>query len=333
MMHPLEDAFELLRSPQKIFITTHHKPDGDAIGSMLGLHQYLALKGHQVTSVSPCDWPQFLEWMPGTHPMLNYEAQPEEALKALAGADLVIGVDFNDFSRTKFLEEHLAATPQPKLLIDHHLFPKDTWDWGWSIPGKSSTCEMVYDLIVAMGDTQLLNLDIAACLYTGVMTDTGSFRFPATTMSVHHMVGNLIGLGLDHCAIHEAVYDSWSENRMRFLGYVLIERMEVFRKYNAALIYLSRKDMNLFNVQNGDTEGLVNYPMSISGIRFSTLITERADEVKMSFRSKGDFDVNTFARHYFEGGGHYNAAGGRSKTDLMQTIEKFKRILSENHPR
>ncbi len=172
-----------------------------------------------------------------------------------------------------------------------------------------------------------------AALYTGVMTDTGSFRFPVTTASVHAMVGYLIGLGLKHAAIHDAVYDSWPEGRMRFLGYVLIERMEVFPKYNAAFIALSRKDMNLFNVQSGDTEGLVNYPMSIAHIKFSTLITERGDEIKLSFRSKGDFDVNTFARHYFNGGGHYNASGGSSKSSFTDTIDYFKKIMAENHPR
>ena len=332
-MLPIEDAFELLRSPKRIFLTTHHKPDGDAIGSMLGMQQYLNFCGHRVTAVSPGEIPQFLEWMPGTAEMLNFEAQPELSLKALAEAELIICLDFNDFSRTKHLESHLQNATQTKILLDHHLFPKDVWDYGWSIPSKSSTCEMVYDFIIAHGRKEFLNLDIAACLYTGVMTDTGCFRFPVTSASVHHMIGNLLALGLQHAPIHEAIYDSWSEGRMRFLGYVLIERMEIFRKYDSALVYLSRKDMNLFNVQNGDTEGMVNYPLSITGIRFATLITERSDEIKLSFRSKGNFDVNTFARHYFDGGGHYNAAGGRSKTSLQETIEYFKRILSDNHPK
>jgi phosphoesterase RecJ-like protein len=332
-MLPVEDAFELLQTPGKIFLTTHHKPDGDAIGSMLAMQRYLNKRGHQATAVSPGEIPQFLEWMPGTGTMLNYEAQPEESLKALDACDLVICLDFNDFTRTKHLTSFLEASDKPKILIDHHLFPKDVWDYGWSIPAKSSTCEMVYDFIMAHGGAEWLDLDIAACLYTGVMTDTGCFRFPATTASVHLMVGTLLGLGLEHTVIHEAIYDSWSESRMRFLGYVLIERMEIFRKYDAALIWLSRKDMNLFQVQSGDTEGIVNYPLSIRGIRFATLITERGDEVKMSFRSKGDFDVNTFARHYFNGGGHYNAAGGTSKTGLTETIEYFKRILSDNHPK
>lgn len=332
-MQPIQDAFPLLQTPKKIFITTHHKPDGDAIGSMLALYHYLVRKGHKPTAVSPSEVPDFLEWMPGVKAMINYEERPNESLSILKDADLIFCVDFNDYSRTKHLDKALEEATQPKILIDHHLFPKPIWDYGMSIPEKSSTAEMVYDFINMAGDNALIDLDMAACLYTGVMTDTGSFKFPITTASVHLMVADLKQRGLNHTLIHEAVYDSWSEGRMRFLGYVLIEKMEVFRKYNAALISLSRKDLKLFNAQSGDTEGLVNYPLSISGIRFATLITERNDEVKLSFRSKGDFDVSTFARQHFEGGGHFNASGGRTKISFTDTIAYFKKILSDIHPK
>ena len=332
IMQPIQDVLPLLSTPRKIFITTHHKPDGDAIGSMLGLAHYLTKKGHKVTPVSPGEIPDFLAWMPGVAGMLNYEEQPKESLEALTNADLVFCLDFNDFNRTKHLEQALAAATQPKVLIDHHLFPKPVWDYGISIPEKSSTCEMVYDFINLCGDNNLIDRDIATCLYTGVMTDTGSFKFPITSAAVHLMVADLMRHGLDHTHIHEEVYDSWSEGRMRFLGYVLIEKMEVFRKYNSALIALSRKDLNLFKAQNGDTEGLVNYPLSIAGIKFATLITERTDEVKLSFRSKGDFDVSSFAKNYFDGGGHFNASGGRTKTSFIETIAYFKKILSDIHP-
>ncbi len=331
-MQPIQDAFPLLQTPKKIFITTHHKPDGDAIGSMLALYHYLTKKGHNVTPVSPGEIPDFLNWMPGVGNMLNYEEHPKESLSALAECDIIFCVDFNDFSRTKHLTQQLADAPQPKILIDHHLFPAPVWDYGISIPEKSSACEMVYDFINLNQDNKLIDLEMAACLYTGLMMDTGSFRFPVTTASVHAMAADLKHRGLDHTRIHEEVYDSWSEGRMRFLGYVLIEKMEVFRKYNSAIITLSRKDMNLFKVQNGDTEGLVNYPLSISGIKFATLITERCDEVKLSFRSKGNFDVSKFARQYFDGGGHFNASGGRTKTNFIDTIVYFKKILSDIHP-
>jgi bifunctional oligoribonuclease and PAP phosphatase NrnA len=332
-MLPIQDALPLLQNPQKVFITTHHKPDGDAIGSMLGLYHYLTAKGHNVVAVSPSEVPEFLMWMPGANTLVNYEAVPDLAKKALADANIIFCLDFNDFSRTKHLELLLAEATQPKVLIDHHLFPKDVWDYGMSIPAKSSTCEMVYDFINICGDNAVINKDMAACLYAGVMTDTGSFKFPATTPSVHLMIADLMQRGINHTTIHEDVYDAWSESRMRFLGYVLIERMQIFRKYNAALITLSRKDMNLFNVQNGDTEGLVNYPLSIAGIKFATLITERSDEVKLSFRSKGSFDVSKFARLYFDGGGHFNASGGRAKTSLDETVQYFKKILTDNHPK
>ena len=257
-MRSIQDAFPLLQTPRKIFITTHHKPDGDAIGSMLGLYHYLTKKGHKVVPVSPGEIPEFLDWMPGVPFLLNYEAQQKESLKALKEADLIFCLDFNDFSRTKHLETALAEATQPKILIDHHLFPKPVWDYGMSIPEKSSTCEMVYDFINLFCDNALIDTDIAECLYTGVMTDTGSFRFPVTSASVHAMIANLMRHGLEHAKIHEYIYDSWSEGRMRFLGYVLIEKMEIFHNYNSALIALSKKDMGTFNVQSGDTEGLVN---------------------------------------------------------------------------
>jgi phosphoesterase RecJ-like protein len=331
-MHPIQDVFPLLQTPKKIFITTHHKPDGDAIGSMLGLYHYLAKKGHTVTPVTPSVAPDFLEWMPGINAMLNYESHPKEAEKALATADLIFCVDFNEFSRTKHLTQLLAEAKQPKVLIDHHLLPAPVWDYGMSIPEKSSTCEMVYDFINLNNDNKLIDRNIASCLYTGVVTDTGSFRFPVTTAAVHEMVANLKRHGLDHSKIHEEVYDSWSLKRMQFIGYVLLERMEIFPKYNAGLIALSKKDLKLFEVSTGDLEGLVNYPLSIRDVRFAVLITERTDEIKLSFRSKGDFDVSDFARKYFNGGGHFNASGGRSASSFTDTVTYFKQILSDIHP-
>jgi len=332
-MRPIQDAFPLLQTPKKIFITTHHKPDGDAIGSMLALYHYLVKKGHHVTAVSPGELPDFLLWIPGVNILLNYESEPKDALEALSSCDIIFGLDFNSFGRTKHLEKALAEARQPKILIDHHLLPDPVWDYGMSIPEKSSTSEMVYDFINMNNDNALIDKDIAACIYTGVMTDTGSFRFPITTASVHELVADLKHKGLNHSLIHDEVYDSWTIGRMRFLGYVLVDKMEIFPKYNAGLISLTRKEMNLFNVRNGDTEGLVNYPLSISGVRFATLITERSDEVKLSFRSKGDFDVSAFARQYFDGGGHFNASGGRSKTSFIETVAYFKKILSDIHPR
>ncbi|MBS1772087.1 MAG: DHH family phosphoesterase [Bacteroidetes bacterium] len=332
-MQPIQEVLPLLQTPRKIFITTHHKPDGDAVGSILALHHYLTAKGHKVTPVVTSEIPDFLMWLDGADDVLNFETQAEQVEKCLANAELIFCLDFNHFSRTKFLEAQLNASTQPKVLIDHHLFPADVWNYGVSNTAKSSTCEMVYDFINQCGDNHLINKSIAECIYTGTMTDTGSFRFPVTTPAVHLMVADLLGKGLNHSKVHEEVYDSWSEKRMQFLGYVLLEKMEIFPQYKAGLISLSRKDLKLFDVTTGDLEGLVNYPTSIANIRFATMITERADEMKLSFRSKGDFDVNDFARKYFNGGGHFNASGGRSTSSFIDTVTYFKQILSDIHPR
>jgi phosphoesterase RecJ-like protein len=300
---------------------------------MLGLSHYLKKKGHSISAVSPSEIPDFLTWMPGVGDLYNYEAEPKVCKKVLEEADFIFCLDFNDFKRTKHLDELLTVATQPKIMIDHHLLPKDVWDYGMSQPEKSSTCEMVYDFINLAGDNALIDTDIAACLYTGLLTDTGSFRFPSTSEASHRMAADLKSKGLQHTPIHEEINDSWSYERMRFLGYVLLEKMQVFPDLKTGLITLAQKDMKLFNISTGDTEGLVNYPLSIAGIRFAVLITERGDEVRMSFRSKGDFDASKFARDYFNGGGHFNAAGGTSFKTLDETVTYFKEILSDIHPR
>lgn len=332
-MKPIIEILPLLEEPKKIFITTHHKPDGDAIGSMQALSLYFQKKGHSVTAVAPSEIPDFLTWIPKADELNNYEAESKICEKALRECDVIFCVDFNDFKRTKHLDGLLSKATQPKAMIDHHLLPKDVWDYGVSEPEKSSTCEMVYDFINLAGDNDLIDDDIAQCLYTGLLTDTGSFRFPATTESTHLMAADLKKKGLQHSKIHEEINDSWSLKRMQFLGYVLLERLEILPQYKTGIISLSRKDMKLFEISTGDTEGLVNYPLNIAGVRFSMLATERGDEIKMSFRSKGDFDVSQFARDHFNGGGHFNAAGGMSEKNLDETVTYFKEILSDIHPR
>lgn len=331
-MNPIQDCLPLLQSTQSIFITTHHKPDGDAIGSMMGLAHYFIKKGHRVFPVSPSEVPDFLSWIPGLETVYNYEAEPKKVEQVLAESSLIFCLDFNDFGRVRTMETLLTSATQPKILIDHHLFPKPYFEYGISDAAKSSTCEMIYDFINMAGDNHLINETIAACLYTGVMTDTGSFRFPVTGASVHRMIADLKDKGLQHSPIHEEIYDSWTEGRMKFLGYILKERMEIFPELHSGLITIAQKDIDDYQVQTGDTEGLVNYPTSIAGIQFATLIIERKDGIKMSFRSKGNFDVNTFARENFNGGGHFNASGGQSSQSFTETILRFKKILSEIHP-
>jgi len=225
----------------------------------------------------------------------------------------------------------LRKLPVPKILVDHHQQPETpVFAYGISNTEKSSTSEMVYDLIVESGHKALIDIDIAACLYAGVMTDTGSFRFSGATADVHRMVAVLKDTGLNHTQIFENLFDNFLENRLRFMGFVLQNRMEVFYEYNAALIAIPWKDLVRYEIKTGDTEGLVNYPLSIQGIKMAALIIDRDEEVKCSFRSKGDFDVNTFARNYFDGGGHFNAAGGRSTDTLEVTVQRFINALSEN---
>ena len=309
----------------------HQKPDGDAMGSALGLYLFLNQMGHTVTVVSPTNWASFLNWMPDCKKVLDYDTQPGKADVAIEAADLIFCLDFNILSRTKRMEEKLISASGKKILIDHHREPQtETFTYGISNTEKSSTAEMVYDLIIDSGNADKINSDIGACLYAGVMTDTGSFRFPSTSASVHKMVADLKERGLEHTHVHEELFDNFLESRFRFMGHVLLNRMEMFYEYNTALILIPQNDLIKFNVKTGDTEGLVNYPLSIKGIKLAAVIIDRGEERKSSFRSKDGFDVNTFARKYFNGGGHFNAAGGFNKEPLDEVIEKFKAALKEN---
>ena len=309
----------------------HQKPDPDAMGSSLALAGVLAQMGHEVTVISPTNWPDFLKWMPGSKQVIDFEAAREKGIAALEAAEWVFCLDFNALSRTKNMAAKLAELNCVKILIDHHEQPEtQAFDYGISLTAKSSTSEMVYDFIKASGNDGLINEDIADCLYAGIIGDTGSFRFPATTSAVHEMVADLKRKGLKHSIIHEHLYDNFMEDRLRFIGHVLLHRMEIFYEYNAALIAIPKSDLIKFNIRTGDTEGLVNYPLTIQGIRLAGLVIDRDEERKWSFRSKGDVDVNTFARKYFNGGGHFNASGGRSADSLQTTVQLFKKAIKEN---
>jgi phosphoesterase RecJ-like protein len=312
-------------------ITMHQKPDADAMGSSLGLYHFLIQFGHHVTVISPTNWASFLNWLPGCNNVLDYEAVEPKAIAAIDAADWIFCLDFNVLSRTKRMEEKLAGAKGDRILIDHHREPQaEVFAYGNSDTGKSSTAEMVYDFIKASGHDENINEAVAECLYAGAMTDTGSFRFPSTTASVHKMVADLKERGLQHTRVHEELFDNFLENRFRFIGHVLMNRMEVFYEYNTALISIPQADLVKFNIRTGDTEGLVNYPLSIQGIKLAAIIIDRGEERKSSFRSKGGFDVNAFARKYFNGGGHFNAAGGFNKEPLDEVVAKFKAAIKEN---
>lgn len=330
-MQPIEASYPLLATPRKIVVTMHQKPDADAMGSALGLYHFLIQLGHTVTVISPTNWAAFLNWMPACDQVLDYERDTVAADALIREADWVYCLDFNVLSRTKRMEPVLAETTATRILIDHHEQPQtEKFAFGISLTSKSSTAEMVYDYITAAGYNNKINVAVAECLYAGVMTDTGSFRFPYTSASVHRLIADLKDKGLDHTAIHQALFDNFSENRLRFIGHVLLNRMEMFYEYNTALIAIPAQDLVKYEIKTGDTEGLVNYPLSIEGIKLASIIIDRGEERKCSFRSKGAFDVNVFARKYFNGGGHMNAAGGQSREPLEKVVEEFVRAIKEN---
>jgi phosphoesterase RecJ-like protein len=330
-MAPIEELYPLLSRPKKVVIIMHQKPDADAMGSSLGLYHFLRELGHELSVISPTNWAEWLKWMPGANHVIDYEFSTEKAVAVLEKAEWVFCLDFNTLARTRNMAARLRNTTATRILIDHHQQPEADWfDYGVSDTEKSSTSEMVYDLIVDSGHAGLIDIDIAACLYAGVMSDTGSFRFPGASAAVHRMVAALKDTGLNHTVIHDHLFDNFLENRLRFTGFVLQNRMEIFYEHNAALIAIPWKDLVRYEIKTGDTEGLVNYPLTIQGIRMAALIIDRDEEVKCSFRSKGNFDVNVFARKYFEGGGHVNAAGGRSNETLEATVQRFVEAIKEN---
>ena len=330
-MQAIEQFYPILNQPFKAVITAHQKPDGDAMGSTLGLYHFLKQLGHEVTVISPTNWAQFLDWMPGVEQVIDFEANKNEASKIVAAADYVFCLDFNILHRTKHLEPIIRDSKALKILIDHHQQPDTpSFAYGISDVKMSSTCEMIYDFIVQSGHSNLINIDIATCLYTGLMTDTGSFRFPSTTASVHKIVAHLKELGLQHAKIHENIYDNSTEGRLKFMGNAFLNRMTVLPEFKTAVMAIPKSDIYKFELKTGDTEGLVNYLLSIEGIKFAAILIDREEERKWSFRSKGNFDVNIFARTHFEGGGHANAAGGRSSKSLDETFNDFKNII-ENY--
>ncbi|MDN3581772.1 DHH family phosphoesterase [Mucilaginibacter flavus] len=321
---------ELLASPKKIVITTHHKPDGDAMGSSLGLYNYLIQLGHHTTVITPTDYPDFLAWLPGNEEVIIYAEQLEKSAELIAAADIIFCLDFNALSRINEMGVLVGDSSAYKIMIDHHLEPADFDDYRhWDI-NACAAAQLVYDFIVnQLHRPDLINKDVATCLYTGIMTDSASFRLPNTSSTVHRIVADLIDAGAVNYRIHELVYNSASENRLRFLGHCLANCLEVLPEYNTAIIAVNNTDLKNFDVNTGDTEGVVNYALSMSSIKLAAFIVERSDRVKLSLRSKGEFPANEICKKYFDGGGHRNAAGGHSEGTLEQVVEKFKSILPE----
>lgn len=329
------DANDLIEIKKKltirknIVIISHKNPDGDAVGSSLGLYHYLTKYGHNVSVMVPNDFPDFLKWTPTSEDIVIYDQEEEKSQQLLHDADIVFTLDFNAFHRTGKVADVLSELDTTFIMIDHHQEPDDYATFMYSDVTMSSTCQMVYHFIEKLDDLDLINEDCASCLYLGIMTDTGSFRFSSTTATTHRVVANLIDKGAKNTLIHEAVYDANSHNRLLLLGRAL-SKLVILPELETAYIALSKEDLLEFNYQKGDTEAVVNYALSVKGVKIAALFKENLDDsvIRISFRSKGDFSVNTLAREHFDGGGHHNAAGAVSKLPLNDTVEKFISILS-----
>tara|TARA_R110002073_G_scaffold8207_1_gene45611 strand:- start:60324 stop:61349 length:1026 start_codon:yes stop_codon:yes gene_type:complete len=319
-----------LNSPKNIVIVGHRNPDGDAIGSTLALCHYLKKKGHTPTVVVPNEYPIFLHWLPGSDATYRFDWQNSQSQRAIKKSDIIFLLDFNAFHRVgSDMQKTLEGYENDFALIDHHQEPDD-FAYMYSDTTMCSTCQMVYHFIEMMGDVDLIDKDIATCIYTGIMTDTGgSFRFPTTTSTTHRVVADLIDKGVENDRIHSNVYDSNSYGRLQLLGQAL-RNLRVVPKLRSAYITISDKEKIDNDFKKGDTEGVVNYALSVSGITVAAIFIEDKEQgiIKISFRSKGSFSVNQFARNYFNGGGHDNAAGGRSELSMEETVEKFVSLLS-----
>ncbi len=319
---------KLLATPQKIVVIGHKNPDGDAVGSCLGLSFFLKSLGHSSTVIMPNDFPDFLKWMPGVDAILIYDKETQKCKEILEATNLIFTLDFNSLDRVGDLQTPLENSKAQFVMIDHHQQPAEYAIATYSDVSMSSTSEMVYHFMEALGKIEKLSKKIATNLYTGIMTDTGSFRFPSTTPTTHRIIAKLVETGAQGAIIHQNIYDTNSPERMKLLG-VALNNLNILSDYNTAFITLSQKELDEHSFKKGDTEGFVNYALSVKGIVFAAIFIENKQEniVKMSFRSKGDFSVNDFARNHYSGGGHINAAGGKSSLSLNKTITDFISIL------
>jgi phosphoesterase RecJ-like protein len=324
------DLKKVLSNPKKVVIVPHKNPDGDAMGSTLGLCNYLKKLGHSAMVIAPNDYPEFLKWIPGTKDVLIHEENTSVAEAHISQADLIFTLDFNALHRCGAMETPIENSAAIKIMIDHHQQPDDYATYVYSDVSICSTSEMVYHFIEMMDGLKHIDVAIGEALYTGIMTDTASFRFSLTTSTTHRVVAHLIDIGVEKTQIHNAVYDTNSFGRLQLLGCAL-SNLTFLEPFKTAYISLTNKELEANDFQKGDTEGFVNYGLSLKGAKLAVIFIEHKQEgiIKISFRSKGDFDVNSFARTHFNGGGHKNASGGRSNLNLEETIAEFISILSE----
>ena len=312
---------------KRIVIIPHTNPDGDAIGSTIGLSEVFNHAGFETQVIVPNDFPSYLEWLGAENMPLVFEQNPEKCNRLIKSADALFLLDFNDFKRLGKLEETVRSVSTPIVLIDHHPDPKIETEYQFWDINVSSTAELVYDFVVALGFINHLTVIGANALLTGIVADTGSLSHNASRPGMYHIIAELINIGADKDKVNEALYNNFSEKRMRLLGYCLSEKMEVFPEFRTALIWLTSAELKRFEFQTGNTEGFVNYPLSISGIVFTAFFMEKNGQIRLSFRSKGNFAVNEFSSAHFGGGGHRNASGGDAKLSMKEALSLFKGLL------
>ena len=320
----------LLATPKKIAIIPHRSPDGDAMGSTLGLYHFLLKYNHQAVVIAPNEFPDFLGWLPSSDTVQIFEKNKESCTKILEEAEIIFTLDFNALHRVGEMEKVLKTLKVPFIMIDHHQKPDDYAAYMYSDTAYGSTCEMLYNFIDFLGEKQAIDKTIGTCIYTGILTDSGSFKFPGTTGNTHRIVADLIDLGVENTTIPTLLFENSSYNRLQLLGRAL-QNMKVIPECKTSYITLTQEELNSFQHIKGDTEGIVNYGLSIKGIHFTAIFIENKDEniIKISFRSQGGFDVNQFARDHFNGGGHRNAAGGKSEVSMAETIQKFEDLVTK----
>ena len=314
---------------EKIVIVSHVSPDGDAIGSSLGLYHFLTSQEKTVNVIVPNAFPEFLHWMPGAKEVIVYDKYKEYADKLINEADVLCCLDFNVLSRIDEMEEVVRNTPARKMMVDHHLYPGDFCRITISHPEISSTSELVFRLICQLGNFSDITKEGAECIYTGMMTDTGGFTYNSNDREIYYIISELLSKGIDKDEIYRKVFNTHSEGRLRLMGYVLYDKMQVFPEFNSALIWLDASEQKRFQYKKGDTEGFVNIPLSIKGVRFTVFLREDTEKkmIKVSLRSVGTFPCNKVAAEFFNGGGHLNASGGEFYGPMEEAINLFKQAL------
>ncbi len=329
-MQDIDAIGRLLAEPQTVLITTHQNPDADAMGSSLALAGYLRKKGHRVTVVTPTEYPQNLHWMAGNDSVIAFDEKQRVVVSQLIDeASAIFCLDFSAIDRIKELAPMVRQARAKKVLIDHHLEPESFADLALWSPAAAATAELIFQLITELGDQDLIDVPIAECIYAGLMTDTGSFRHSNTTGNVHRIAGTLIDIGIDVSTIHRRIFDNVSLDKFRLLGYVLNEKLKVLPEYRFAYITLTEDELKTYRSKTGDTEGMVNYALAVQGVVMAAILIDRGEEIRISFRSVGDFSVRDLASAHFNGGGHRNAAGGRSKLTLAETEQQVLAVLPQ----